>query len=376
MAMNRRSFLRTVGAAGVASGLLPMVRGRGLEAATGGSPLPWLAGDIRLDSNENPYGPSPEALKAIAGWYGEAGRYPDFVVRDLRAAVAKSLGVPEDALLFGCGSGELLKIAVEAFVAPDRHAVTASPTFETIQSRATSLRLPFKAPRVDGSLRLDLDAMVAASPGAGLAFLCNPNNPTGTLHPTAAIEDATARILKAAPEAIVLIDEAYFEYVDDPGYRTMIPLALAEPRVIVARTFSKIHGMAGLRLGYVVGQAKTLERMRPHIAPNNVNVLAAGAATASLGVAGHAESEARKNLGAREWTTRLFTDLGYTVVPSQTNFVMVDIRRPVPAFREACRARGVAVGRPFPPLDSYARISMGTMEEMQRAAVVFREILA
>lgn len=375
--MNRRFFLRTLGAAGAATSLMPLVRGRGLEAAAAGGPIPGLASDdIRLDSNENPYGPATEVLQAIAGWYGEAGRYPDFVIQQLRAAVAKSVGVPEDALLFGCGSGELLKIAVEAFVTADRHAVTASPTFETVQSRATTLKLPFKAPRVDGSLRLDLDAMVADAPGAGLAFLCNPNNPTGTLHPTAAMEDATARILKAAPEAIVLIDEAYFEYVNDPGYRTMIPLALAEPRVIVLRTFSKIHGMAGLRLGYAVGQARTLQRMRPHVAPNNVNVLAAGAAMASLRVEGHAEAEARKNLAARDWTTRLFTDLGFKVAPSQTNFVMVDVRRPVQGFRETCRSRKVAVGRPFPPLDTWARISMGTMDEMQRAAAVFKEVLA
>jgi histidinol-phosphate aminotransferase len=375
MSMDRRGFLRTLGTAGAASAFLPMVRGRGLEAATGGTLLPRAAGEIRLDSNENPYGPAPEVLRAIANWYGEAGRYPDGMIRDVRAVVGKSLGVPEDHLIFGCGSGELLKVATEAFVSADRHLVTASPTFETVQSRAASLKLPFKAPRVDGSLRLDLDAMVAVSPGAGLVFLCNPNNPTGTLHPTAVIEDATARILKAAPEAIVLIDEAYFEYVNDPGYRTMIPMALAEPRVIVARTFSKIHGMAGLRAGYVVGQRKTLDRMFPHLVGSNLNVLAAGAAITSLGVAGHAESEARKNLAAREWTAKLFTDLGYAVVPSQTNFVMVDIRRPVPAFRDACRAKGIAVGRPFPPLETHARISMGTMEEMQRAAVVFREVL-
>jgi histidinol-phosphate aminotransferase len=375
MSLNRRSFLRTLGAAGAASTLVPMVRGRGLEAAIRGESLPWTAGEIRLDSNENPYGPASEALKAIADWYGEAGRYPDGMIRPLRAAVGRSLGVPEDHLIFGCGSGELLKVATEAFVSADRHLVTASPTFETVQSRAATLKLPFRAPRVDGALRLDLDAMVAASPGAGLVFLCNPNNPTGTLHPTAAIEDATTRILQAAPEAIVLIDEAYFEYVNDPGYRTMIPLALAEPRVIVARTFSKIHGMAGLRVGYMVGQRKTLDRMFPHLVGSNVNVLAAGAAIASLGIAGHAESEARKNLAAREWATKLFRDLGYTVAPSQTNFVMVDIRRPVPAFREACRARGIAVGRPFPPLDTWARVSMGTMEEMQRAGAVFREVL-
>jgi histidinol-phosphate aminotransferase len=375
MAMNRRSFLQNLSAAGAATGLLPLVQGRGLEGSVRERHLALVPSEIRLHSNENPYGPSPETLKAIANWFGEAGRYPDSILHDLAKAVAKSLNVPESHLLFGCGSGELLKVATEAFVSKDRHLVSASPTFETPVTRATDLDLPFQAPRVDGSLRLDLDAMVAAAPHAGLVFLCNPNNPTGTIHPTDAVQDAVTRILRASADAMVLVDEAYFEYVDDPGYRTMIPLALAEPRVLVARTFSKIHGMAGLRLGYIVGRPETLARLDPHLVPNNVNVLAAGAAIASLGVAGHAEAEARKNREARDQATRLFTSLGYQVAPSQTNFIMVDVRRPLLEFRQACRSRGILVGRPFPPLATHARISMGTIEEMRRAEVVFREVL-
>lgn len=376
MAMNRRSFLHSLGAAGAATTLLPLVQGRGLEAAAQGTPGVASPAEIRLDSNENPYGPAPEVLRMLAGWYGESGRYPDFVIQNLRTTLAAHLGVPEDHLLLGCGSGELLKVSVEAFVSADRHAVTASPTFETVQSRANALKLPVRAPVVDKDLRIDLDAMVAAAPGAGLVFFCNPNNPTGTLHLSAAIEDATMRVLRSAPEAMVLIDEAYFEYVDDPGYRSLIPLALAEPRVLVLRTFSKIYGLAGLRLGYVVARPDAIARMRPHLAPNNVNVLAAAAGMASLPLAAHVRTEVARNLAVRQRTTRFFTDLGYTVVPSATNFVMVDVRRPVAAFRDACRAWGVLPGRPFAPLDTHARISLGTAEEMALAEPVFRQVLA
>jgi len=376
MAMNRRSFLHSLGAAGAATTLLPLVQGRGLEAAVAPLRGGIAPSEIRLDSNENPYGPAPEVLRALAGWYEEAGRYPDFVIQNLRTALAASLGVPEDHLILGCGSGELLKVSVEAFMAADRHAVTASPTFETVQSRATALKLPVRAPLVDKALRIDLDAMVAAAPGAGLVFFCNPNNPTGTLHPTDAIEDATMRVLRSAPDAMVLIDEAYFEYVDDPGYRSLIPLALAEPRVLVLRTFSKIYGMAGLRLGHVVAHPDAIARMRPHLAPNNVNVLAAAAAMASLPLTTHVRTEVARNAAVRERTTRFFSGLGYAVVPSATNFVMVDVRRPVAAFRDACRAGGVLVGRPFAPLDTHARISLGTADEMARAEPVFRQVLA
>lgn len=376
MVLNRRSFLQSLGAAGAATTLLPLVQGRGLEAAMHAPRGAFAATDVRLDSNENPNGPAPEVLQALGQWFGEAGRYPDFVAADLRTRLAAHLGVPEDHVLLGCGSGELLKVSVEAFVAPDRHAVTAMPTFETVQSRATALKLPFRAPQVDRNLRIDLDAMVAAAPGSGLVFFCNPNNPTGTIHPTDAIEDATMRVLRSAPEAIVLIDEAYFEYVEDPGYRSMIPLALAERRVLVLRTFSKVYGMAGLRLGHVIGHPETLARIRPHLAPNNVNVLAAAAAMATLSLEGHVRREVARNRAVRERSVKFFTDLGYAVVPPAGNFLMVDVRRPAPAFRDACRAQGILVGRPFPPLDTYARISLGTAEEMSRAEAVFRQVLA
>ena len=379
MTIDRRSFLRSVGA-GSAATLIPLVQARGHEAASVlrrlDTPDRLIAADlIRLDSNENPLGPAPEALKAITEWFGEAGRYPDLIYDGLTDGVSRYVKVPKDHLLFGSGSGEILKVATETFVTRDRPLVTAGPTFETCGNRAGELGLPVKTIPVDRALRLDLDAMSAACDGAGLVFLCNPNNPTGTLHSAAALRDAMTRMLRAAPQLMVLVDEAYHEYVDDPGYSTMIPFALAERRVIVSRTFSKAYGMAGLRLGYAIARPETLEKMEPHLVSNNVNQLVGAAAVASLKLPGYADRERRRNSEARSFAVQILTDAGYQVAPPQANFLMVDIRRDSKEFREACRVRGVAVGRPFPPLTTHARISIGTLEEMQYAMGVITQVL-
>lgn len=379
MTVDRRSFLRTLGV-GSAAALVPWAQARGRESGDGWGlsatpPLRLSATPLRLDSNENPLGPPPEALKAIGDWYGEAGRYPDMVYEGLFEAVARYAGVARENILFGSGSSEILKVAVEAFVSAERALVTAAPTFELPTTRARSLDRPVRELPVDRGLGLDLDAMIAACDGAGMVFLCNPNNPTGTLHGGAAVRDAIGRMLRRSPDVVVLVDEAYHEYVNDPGYASMIPLALAEPRVVVARTFSKAFGMAGLRLGYAVGRPETLRRMRPHLVANNVNQLVGGAAIGALGVAGFVDRERQRNLDARRFTEQFFREAGYQVTPSEANFMMVDIRRELAPFREACRTRGVMVGRPFPPLTRQVRVSIGTMEEMRQACRVFGEVL-
>jgi histidinol-phosphate aminotransferase len=216
--------------------------------------------------------------------------------------------------------------------------------------------------------------MAANAGAAGLVFLCNPNNPTGTVYGEQALREVIDNILRSS-EAVILVDEAYHEYVEDPSYRSFIPLALQEPRVVVSRTFSKVYGMAGLRVGFAVARPETIKRLAANILPNNVNVLAAAAAWTSMSVPGHAERQRAKNTETREFTRKSLESAGYTVVPSQTNFLMVDIRRDVKAFREACRAKGILVGRPFPPLDTHARISIGTMDEMRTATAVFADVL-
>jgi histidinol-phosphate aminotransferase len=357
------------------------VTGRGLEAAlAGGRPPLALVPDtgdlIRLDSNENPVGPSPAALDAIRGGFGEASRYPDDEESALRETIAAFQGVKPENVLLGCGSTELLRLAVDAFANPGSGVLTAAPSFETPLTYGTARGVPVTAVPVGADLGLDLGKMLDHGAGKGLVYVCNPNNPTGTVHGRATVEDFTTRALAAAPAARVLIDEAYFEYVDDPSYGTLIPMALADSRVLILRTFSKVHGMAGLRVGYAVARPETIAALAAFRLPISLTVLSIRAARASLGDQRSVERERARNREVRAFTRGFFERAGFKVGASETNFVMVEIRRPIEEFKKACEEGGIAVGRPFPPLTTHARISMGTMDEMKRAVKVFGKVLA
>lgn len=382
MPLSRRSFVSALGIAGAAS-TLPWISARGAEASLGGASLLHggpkslrLPADlIRLDSNENPYGPASGAIDAVMGIFGETSRYPDASEDALRAAIAAKHGVKVESVLLGCGSTEILKLATEALTSPTRALVTAAPTFETPTTTAKRMGTPIRALDVDGAVRLDLDAMLGQARGSGLVFLCNPNNPTGTLHGIGDVKQFIGAVRERSPETYVLVDEAYFEYVDDPTYGTAIPLAIADPQVIVARTFSKVFGIAGLRIGYAIAAPATIEKLNPFRVANGINVMGATAAVASLGLDEHLSRQRTLNREARSFAMKAMSGLGYQVVPSHTNFFLADIRRDPKAFQTACRSRGLAVGRPFPPLKTHARISIGTMEEMQRAMNIIADVL-
>ena len=190
------------------------------------------------------------------------------------------------------------------------------------------------------------------------------------------MRDFVARVHRVEPRCTVVVDEAYHEYVDDPRYASALPLALEDRRVVVARTFSKVHGLAGLRVGYAVGHADTIADLAPHALDIGVNGLGAAGALASLADTGRVAREQALNREAREHTRRFFVDAGFAPADAQANFLMVDLRRDAAAFRDACRAEGVLIGRLFPPLRTHARVSIGTMDEMRRATDVFRRLLA
>lgn len=379
--LSRRSFVRTLGAGAAASSLAPLLHGRGLEAMAFDD-LERVAawrGDpqlIRLDSNENPNGPAKAAIVAVRDAMREASLYPRDRVAALRDAIAAAQGIPAEGVVLGAGSAEVLRAAVFAFCGPDRPLVTAIPSYEAPQRDAALVRAPVRGIPVTGDMHLDLDAMAAAAPGAGLVFLCNPNNPTGTLHGTEAVAACLARITREAPATTILVDEAYHEYVADPRYASALPTAIAQPNVIVSRTFSKIYGIAGLRVGYAMGQPATIAKLRAQVLPLAINQFGAIAAHACLQQPGLVEKERDGNRAALEWTTAEFRRLGHTVADSHANFVLVDLKRDAQPFREACRAAGVLVGRGFAPLTTHVRISIGTAREMERAMERFRRILA
>jgi histidinol-phosphate aminotransferase len=218
--------------------------------------------------------------------------------------------------------------------------------------------------------------MLASVRGAGLVFFCNPNNPTATVHGAKAVEDFVAAVRKESPDTVILIDEAYHDYVTDPSYKTAIPLALSTPNVFVARTFSKAYGMAGLRIGYGIGHPATIKELYRYKMPYNVSVPGIAAAIASLNNQAHIDQEHARNTLVRSFTIRAFEQMGYKGTDSQANFIFVDLKRPTKEFRDAVAKEGVLVGRDFPPYEkTHCRISIGTQEEMQRAVEVFRQAL-
>lgn len=379
MPVSRRGFIAAPAAP--FSAAFMAARGFEAESAPGGSQsitAPRTA-DIRINSNENPLGPGTAVIEAMLQKCPEAGRYPFNSTPDenaLARALAAAFSIKTENVVVGAGSQEILKSAVRAFTTRDRGLVTGSPSFENCPSTARRLGHPVVEVAVDADFRLDLAAMAGASRGAGLVFFNNPNNPTATVHGATAVADFVARVRRTSPDTTILIDEAYHDYVTDPSYASAAALALDTPNVFVSRTFSKAYGMAGMRIGYAIGRAETLRPLARLRLPYNVSVFGLAAAITALHNGTHIASERARNTKVRTFTIDALGALGCTVTASEANFLFVNVGRPAKAFRDACAARGVIVGRDFPPFEkSHARISIGTMEEMQKAMAVFREVL-
>lgn len=382
MPVSRRRLLSTAVSAGVAQAAWPAwMSARGREALVGqaistqAAPAPAEAA-LFLDSNENPTGPCPAAAAALGGLLAKASRYP---MRDMRALaddIAARHATRADYVSIGCGSTEILINAVRTFTSPTAGLLTPTPTFESPVRLAQALGHPVVERPVTTALLADLDDLARHVKGTGLVFLCNPNNPTGTALPLDAVTAFVRDTRKRSPDTVVLLDEAYIEYADGGGVASAEGLALAMPNVIVSRTFSKAFGMAGLRVGYALGPPTLVDRMQPHVMPMGVNMLGLHAARAAVGMDGFEARERARNSDVRRFVTGKFTTAGCRVVPSHTNFVMVDLGRDAGAFRGGCETGGVHIGRRFPPLDTHVRISLGTMAEMERAWTVFAPLLA
>ena len=335
--------------------------------------------EIRISSNENPLGPGKTVLDAIVNEFPDAGRYPFNSTPNEGKLVETIAGLnkakPENVVL-GAGSQEILKSAIRAFTSPFRPLVTASPTFENPTGTARRMGVPVYEVKVDNQFRLNLEEMLTVVRGAGLVFLNNPNNPTATIHTAKVVQNFVERVKRISPDTVILIDEAYHEYVTNPEYATAIPLALSTPNVFVVRTFSKAFGMAGMRIGYAIGESDTVKPMARLKMPYNVSVFGVAAAIAALNDPKHIAQERDRNKQVREFTVNALNEVGCKTAASEGNFIFVDIGRPASVFRNACADQWVNVGRDFPPFEhSHARISIGTMEEMRRATTVFRDVL-
>ena len=376
MSFTRRAMVKTLGLGG--AGVFAARRDAWAGLVEGAaSTIP--ARPLLLHNNENPLGPKNSVLQAVRSALasgGPAGRYVFDRLEDLQKALAEKFGVKPENIVTGCGSTQILRAAVQMFTSPSRPLVAGQLTYEECAGYAELIGTPVRAIPLDASLKLDLDAMAQASKGAGVVFLNNPNNPTATLHSAAAVSAFIDRVLAASPDTTILLDEAYHDYVTDASHKTQIATALQNPRVIVARTFSKAYGMAGMRLGYGIGHPQTIEKLESWEGANAINVASIVVAIASLKDQARLDAERDRNTQVRQFTIDWFRKAGFAATDSQTNFLFVNIKRPVKEFRDACRAEGVLVARDFPPFEkSHVRISIGTLDEMKRAVAVFGKVL-
>lgn len=329
---------------------------------------------VQLNSNENPYGPSARALEAMRrAQETVAARYPDALEDELVGAVARHHGVDPRQVILGCGSGEILRMADLAALAAGKTVVSADPSFEAVLMYARVTRAePVRVP-LDAQQRHDLVAMAKACDArTGLVYVCNPNNPTGTV----VSGDELRSFLERVPKTVtVLVDEAYHHFVESPSYRSAAELLPRHPNLLVVRTFSKIYGLAGLRLGYAIGAEALIDGLREHAFFSNANATVLAGAVASLADPEHVErTRKRLNDTRRELCRELSAD-GRRFIPSEANFVMIDVGQDVTPVIAALKARKVLVGRRFPSLAHWLRVSIGTEADMASFLKALREVV-
>jgi histidinol-phosphate aminotransferase len=377
MSISRRKFAQLLGAGAAAAITRPaLTLGKAAPAEAPGASA--KAGLVRLSSNENPYGPSPQALKAMSDAFDLACRYPDENTDALVEALVQLNGVERTEILLGDGSGEILKLCADVFTGPltaDQAAggtlVVADPTFEAILYHAKENGAKIAKVPLTASFAHDLPKMLGATK-KGLVYICNPNNPTASITPKEEVREFIAQVPN---DTMVLVDEAYHHYADSPEYESMIPLVKDHPNLIVARTFSKIYGMAGLRCGYCVAQSYMIERLRARQSWDSANIMAVVAARASLADAEQVTKGRRLNAETRAFTTDALEKMGYKSIPSQANFIMIDVKRPVVPLIASLKQRKVQVGRLFRPMPNHLRLTIGKKSEMEAFLAAFREVM-
>ncbi len=335
---------------------------------------------VELGSNENSHGPSAAALAAYAAAAGDLRRYPDPLGGDLKWALAAHHGVEPARLLLGNGSHELLMMLAQVFAGPGRAVVASQYGFAVYalaaQAAGAPLRLAPARPLDDAMPRgHDLDAIASAlGPGAALVYLANPNNPTGTWFPTAALETFLAGV---PADTLVVVDEAYLEYVTDPALVSATALLGRYTNLVVTRTFSKAHGLAGLRVGYLLaapGLVAVLERVRESF---NVNAPGLAACEAALADTAHVAAVRGRNAAERQALADALLARGLAVGPSQGNFLLVDFQRDAVPVEAGLVARGV-VPRPMGGygLPTCLRLTVGDRDENRRLLQALDEVLA
>ncbi len=359
--MERRTFFQ----AGLALGVAGL--GRTVNRRDPFTDLSRTTGDVvRLSANENPLGLSPAARRAVIDSIADANRYPGKRASQLIEALAAKHGVNTENIVLGNGSTEILQIMVQAYASPSTTLIVAEPTFEDVPNYSVPAKYRLEKVSLDSHYAHDLDQMRARAEradGPVLIYICNPNNPTGGI---TSCNEVDSWIGSAPANHYFMIDEAYFEFVEDDRYWTSVRWIADNPNVVVVRTFSKIYAMAGMRLGYAIAHKDTIEQLDPLLAHNGANQLALAAGLASLKDSGMVSRSLDTNKRARNILYETLDELGLDHLTSQTNFVMHKINGDLQTYIDRMKENGFKVGRPFPPMLSYNRLSFGLPDEMER----------
>jgi histidinol-phosphate aminotransferase len=331
------------------------------QPASAASQVATAAQPIVLCWNENPYGPSPAARAVLSNTIPLSCRYPDEENKQLVDALAKNVGVPADHIVLGTGSGELLRALGFLNGRDGGEIIAAQPTYSELTEYAQHWGATLKLVPVDKELRHDLGTMRGAvSDRTRAVYICNPNNPTGTAVHAEAIE----AFVNAMPEKVTtIVDEAYIDFMDQSDVQTVASLAAQGKRVVILRTFSKIHGMAGARIGYAIARPDIINDLSGAVM-TSPNIFAVRAARASLGDRAFLTDTRRRILASRARIKTELTHLGLTYAEPQGNFVFFDTGRPLERFTDLMKARNILVGRHFPPYDTWCRITIGTEPEV------------
>lgn len=327
------------------------------------------SGAIRLAGNENPHGPGPAARAAIQAAVGDSWKYPIFEEMAFKAQIAAREGLTPPHVLIGDGSSEILHMAALLAGSGGGELITATPTFSFVADHVRAIGGSVREIPLDAGMRHDLKAMRAAvSPATRLVYVCNPNNPTGTMLSGAELREFIAALPR---EVTVLVDEAYLELASDMVEHSVVDRVRAGDNVIVARTFSKLHGLAGLRIGYALARPDLIKRMArlKLVAVSSLGLAAASASYTDLAF----QSASRRHIAEGvAITTAALDELKRPYAATRANFVFFDAGQPAAEFLAAMRERGFSLGRPFPQYPTWCRVSMGTVEQMQLFAGALR----
>jgi histidinol-phosphate aminotransferase len=364
MPITRRNFVRNIGAGAAITASLPAVAELAFGEPVPSSRLSELGGPIILSRNENAYGPSEKVIASMKDSLQFANRYPDPTVKALHERIAQSHGIKPNQLVLGCGSGEILSTSASAFLGPGKKLITALPTFEAIGKFAKTFGAEVVEVPLAKDYSHDLSAMLARVDAAtSLVYICNPNNPTASLTPR---KDLEAFIQKLPRTTTVLIDEAYHHFVEETAdYSSFIDNPVSDDRLLVARTFSKVFGLAGMRVGYAVGAPEKIQALSARRLAEGLNAVGARAALVAYDDLEYVQMSEQRNANDRR---EFFNQAGsrkVRFIDSHANFAMLQAGRPATEVIDHFSKNSVLIARLFPSMNTFVRVSFGTPPQMQ-----------